>query len=369
MVKKILASAWHPGSANAIAPVLKELIQDGRIDLTVIGYEFSKNVFDRNGIKYKELKDYGLSLNRVDELIDMERPDLVLTGTSMPDSAIEKRLIMASMKKDIASLAVLDFWGIYWQKFSDVEKGIKFCYLPTRIAIMDDITRRTMIEEGFPEDILVVTGNPFFDDLIEFGRSFSKEDRLEVREELGLYADAFVIIYVSQPIEDAFGHSLGYTEKTVFIDLLEALKKISDRDGRQILVKIHPRENKDSLMEIARRYDENIIFDQDYDTRRVVISSDLVVGMHSSVLVEALCLGKEVMSIQPGLKEEDMLITNRIGATISVYRKEDIEINVRRAIFNSEFRENMKRMAGKFVVKGNATENVLNLIYDMVNLG
>jgi len=368
MIKKIVASAWHPGSANAIAPVLKKLLQDKRIESAVIGHGFSENVFDRNGIGYKKLIDYGLSLERADELIDIEKPDLVLTGTSTPDTAIEKKLIMASMKNNIPSLAVLDFWGIYWQRFSDVNKCIKFCYLPTRIAIMDNIARMDMIDEGFPKDILIITGNPFFDSLVDFKESFSEIDRLKVRKCLGLDADKFVIMYVSQPLEDSFNHSFGYTEKTVFIDLLDALKKISGRERRQILVKIHPREDMSDLIEIAQKYNEDIIFDKEYDTRNAVMSSDLIVGVYSSVLVEALCMDKYVISLQPGLKKEDLLITNKVGATISVYRKAEIETNMMQAIFNNEFKENMRIMARRFVVNENATENVLNLIYNMLDI-
>src|SRR3989344_7327653 len=123
---KILATSWHPGGANAIVPVIKQLMAEGKTDVTVIGHEFTEPIFAKAGLEFKTIKDFGLgdiSLNSMEKLLTAVSPTLVLTGTAAQEgkgnNVIEHTITLAARKLGVKSLAVLDVWANYWQRFTD----------------------------------------------------------------------------------------------------------------------------------------------------------------------------------------------------------------------------------------------------------
>ena len=60
-MKKIVATSWHPGGANAIVPVIKLLRAEEKIEVVVIGHEFSESIFQNNNVLYKKISDYALT--------------------------------------------------------------------------------------------------------------------------------------------------------------------------------------------------------------------------------------------------------------------------------------------------------------------
>ena len=187
MKNKVIATSWHPGGANAIIPVIKRLQND--IEVEVIGHGFSEGVFKMAGIDYKTIVDYhinNISTNSMIQIVEEIHPQLVLTGSSIQDkdnrNVIEQTITLAARKKKIKSLSVMDWWGNLWEKFSDLydengrfreeiygkllppeytEKDGKFKFLPDKIGVMDSSIKMAMLEEGFDENRLVITGNPF----------------------------------------------------------------------------------------------------------------------------------------------------------------------------------------------------------------
>ena len=149
---------------------------------------------------------------------------------------------------------------------------------------MDRIAEKAMIEEGFDKERLVITGNPYFDDLVEMKDKFGGDDRKKVRKELGVDPESYLLLYASQPLEHHYGDELGYTEKTVLRELLDSLVNFRD-EKVELLVKVHPRENKSDLEEIVKEYDLSVVVDQNYPTRPAILASDVVIASTSTVLV------------------------------------------------------------------------------------
>src|SRR3989338_2911345 len=93
-MKKIIATSWHPGGANAIIPVIKRL-----------------------------QKEEGVSINSMTKLIKKIHPELILTGSSVQDKdtkdVIEQTLTLAATGREIKSLSVLDWYGNLWERYSN----------------------------------------------------------------------------------------------------------------------------------------------------------------------------------------------------------------------------------------------------------
>lgn len=102
------------------------------------------------------------------------------------------------------------------------------------------------------------------------------------------------------------------------------------------------------------------------EPRELILSSDIIIGMTSMFLIESVLLGKLTISLQPESKKQDILITNRVGASIGVYNKADIEPLIEKMIFDNEFQEDVLKRGKLFNVKGYATDNVIKKIYDLI---
>ncbi len=375
MKRKIIAASWHPGGANAILPVIKKLEEDGRVNIITIGYQYSEKIFQNGSIKYKTIDSYGLSdvsPESMSCLLRTESPDLVLTGAGVQYEdakyVIDQSLILAARENGIRTLSVIDLFEKYSAAFSDIFTGEKFKFLPDRIAIMNKLVEDTMLKEGFNKEKLVVTGNPYFDELTELKQKFSESDRQKVRAELGVDSKAYLLLYASQPIEHDHGKKYGYTEKTALKELLDALEKMQQRKTISLLVKVHPRENKQDLEKIVKGYDLPVVVDQSYPTRLSVLASDVVISPFSTVLVDSSYLDKPSISLQPGLNnlKDDPLITNKLGVTDHVYKKGEIGDVLEKLLFDKNYTQKLAQGRKDFRTDGKATERVAELVYKMI---
>lgn len=377
MKKRIIATSWHPGGANAILPVIRRLNQEGRADIVTIGHQYSEKIFGKGGIEYKTLGSYNLNDVSVDSmfsLLEKESPNIVFTGTSIQDDknrdTIEHTLTLAAKGRGIKSLSVLDLWDINCTKrFRDIySESRELKFLPDKIAILDKLCEESMLKQGFPKEKLVITGNPYFDELIKLKEQFGEEDVHRVKSELGIDLDSYLLFYGASPIEHHYGNEFGYTEKTVLRELLDAVKKLEGRKKISVIVGVHLRANKQDLEQIAEEYKLPVIVSQSYPPRTAILASDAVVSSTSTALVESTYLGKPSISLQPGLKKDDLLITNKLGVTLPVYKHGEIGGVLEKLVFDKNYAAELSER-GKtkgFGIDGKATERVTDLVYKML---
>lgn len=298
---------------------------------------------------------------------------LLLTGTSMNSLEYEKQFIAVARDLGMPSLTVLDFWSNYRHRFSD-EKD-RLVYLPDRIAVMDDETRRQMTAERIDPSLLVVTGQPAFDDLASARQSFTAETRARTRAELGLEPEDLLIVFASQPLARVFGDNissplyLGFDERGVLTNLIAALELIAGRLERRLTLAIrpHPKESAASFSQ----YESgtiNILVSTNGSSRDILMSADLVAGMNSNLLVEACYLGCIVVSLQPGLRGSDVLPTNGAGFSRAVYREADVEPELELMMTNEAARVGIRNRLREFQSSGDAARRVVDLIYQMIGV-
>lgn len=375
--KKIVAASWHPGGVNAIAPVIKTLIKAKKTEVVAVGYQFSEKIFQQKGIGCKTIASYGLkdvSLGSMIQLLEAELPDLVLTGTGCQSEEnrdiIEQTLTLAARKKDIKSLAVLDFWGNYSLRFHDIYTKETLKFLPDKIAIMDEIAQQAMLDEGFDGERLVITGNPYFDELGRLSTEYTEDKRKTTRSALGISNSAYLVTYATGIFADLRLLGWPFTD----LDCVEILclgitqLKEEKRKNVSLLLKKHPREKKERFEELfgyASTFDIAVT-KSDYDTRLAVLASDLVVAPASTVLLEAILMGRDALSLQPGRAREDDFILNKLNLIPHAYDKEKgIEL-VKQVISGAGAINKYRKKIKTFQIKGGATERVAKLAHKMM---
>lgn len=339
--KKILVSASDPGSANAVLSVTKELLKRGEIIKCVLGSK-SREIFLSQ--KIDSINGDELSKKQLQKIFQKDDFKFFLAGASI-GKTIDKKLLLFCKEKNIPVMYVLDFWSNYWQRFSDKEKDLKF--LPDYICVMDKNAKKEMIKEGFKENDIKITGNPYFDSFISnIGKIRENKKR---------------ILFISAPLaSDAKNYkksvSFGYSENRVLKDILDTLSEF-DQD-LNLVIRLHPRDEKKKYSEFIKNARMAISYDNIRNIKKSLSRSGLIIGMNSVILLQAALAGKRVISYQPNLRAKDILISNGLGLSKLATSKNQLKkLIAQYATGKMRLKEKTKNILIK-----NATKNVLNFI-------
>jgi len=368
-VSLIIAICSEPGSAKAIAPVIEFLRKEGKTKVLALAFKQASQTWKLLGLEH-DCPPHAMSLQDTITFLEKEAPVLVLTGTSGLDIE-QKRFVAAARHLNIPSLAVLDFWSYYVERFSSREGRLN-C-LPDRIAVIDEYMKNDLIRLGVDQSKIVITGNPAHDDLYKWRSEFTTDKILRVRKHIGINPDDLMVLFASQPLSDLFGTDVsnpmypGYTEKTVLSALVRSLEEIQKDEPRKIIlvVRPHPRENLDTYPAMNNEKLQVSVL-ADGDSRDLVMAADIVVGMTTMLLVEACYLGKIVVSLQPGILITDPLPTNHMGLSLAIYSYEDISEKLTKLIQETATRENQIRNLETIQLDNGATERVARCIYNLI---
>lgn len=368
-MKKILFFARDPGGANAILPVykkvrnqfethifakdfaLKKIAAEGNIPAADITKEYAKG-------SYREIYDFLKKLN----------PDLIITGTSLDDFT-ERYLWKASEEMRIKSFAILDQWMNPGIRFSEYtyeqeeiyEKHRRHCYMPYRICVMDELAKTMLIKEGIDETRIAVTGQPHFDTIFQTYK----------KAEASYPGDCINIVFASEPIlqdydRNNFENSYwGYNEKSIFFHLYSCLKTIAMDASKsiRIILRPHPRENTETWIETIKPLENKnlrIVIDNKHDSFSILKSADIVCGMSSMFLLEAVICKKPILSIEIGLCRENPFVLSKLGICPSIMTEEELSRQLTQTIRNLCNGKGEKSI--NFEYKKGAIENIISTI-------
>jgi hypothetical protein len=362
----VMAIAGDPGGAAALAPVIQELREDARMRILTCPYNEALTLWQARGIETNLHAQ--ATIAEFQTLMRLEQVDYVIAGTSVNARNLEQLAIMAASELQLPTLAVLDYWANYRQRFSSTGKVLDV--LPNWIAVMDGQARDEMIAEGFPAEILCITGQPAFDSLAADRLRMGPAACRQLRQTCGVADGEVMVFFPSQPISIVCGEDasnplyLGYTEREVAALLIAALDQIASERGVAItlVTKPHPREDGGWLLGLTGKQ-VTVRAAPAVGSRDLCIAADLVVGMDSVLLVEACYLGSNVLSVQPNLVGPDTVPTNRMGASAAVYRADEVKPAIERALYDAPAREvRAFRLASLTEARFNAAAAVARLI-------
>lgn len=341
---KIFLFARDPGGANVIIPIIKEL-QKRNCNLYIYGKDIALERFRRVGIIARNinLEVENIDQKSIEALLRKLNPQLVITGTSADDYT-EKFIWKSAEKLNIFSFAVLDQWmnyGIRFSKYSvnEIEKYENkktHEYLPRKILVMDEYAKIKVEEEGIDSSRVLVTGQPYFDYLLQNSSKIKPEIIDDYKSKIKLEKDEKLLVYASEPLSKTYGNDescqdyWGYTEKTNFKEICEVLSNliVNSNTKFRVLVKLHPKEDLDSYENLAKQLAKenlNIVIEGIVDPMITMMAADLIIGMSSMFLLEAVNLGKTVASVQIGLKRDNPFILDKIGKLKTITNIEDLK--------------------------------------------
>ncbi|MCF8176910.1 MAG: hypothetical protein K9J74_00220 [Sulfuritalea sp.] len=297
-------------------------------------------------------------------------PDLVFTSaTSLPIlDMTEKNLWRWARAKGIASVAVLDQWQNYAKRFSSPGTS-DLAFLPDMCCVMDEIARRGMVEEGFPSARLAITGQPAFDALA--GSMQAEVDAaLALKRDLGMDNGRPTLVFVAESLRNHWRDEYGYDERTSLNDLLDIIEELPELPN--LIVKKHPQNvDEDFDLGAIQRVSDRVvvrIVGTEHPAKRVILASDIVVGMSSVLLVESILLGKVTVSIEIGAKVFNKCFPVDIGVIPSIVEKEAARKAICRLISSREFRTEWMARQSKLGHLPGATQRVSELVLALAKM-
>ena len=371
-MNRIVSICGDAGGAAALAPVVARLRREHGCNVDGYVYRQACRIFDSQGLDAISL-DEPEGLGAVMCILTDSTPDLVLTATSIGEASLEKQFIAEARHLGIPTLTVLDFWSNYVERFTGAVNGSLPDSLPDRIAIMDSHAKDEMESLGFPPDCLEITGQPAFDVLQSLRLASTSMTRMTTRQMYSVGDSDLLVLYLSSPISSHRGADesspdyMGYTEHTSLRLLLNELEALSGelQGSIHLLVKPHPRDPADNFDGWKGKQVRLEVVSQ-ADTRQLILASDLVVGTVSVALIESCLLGRPTISLQPGLKGEDMLPSNRWGATTAVYDERELSKAIIDLLIDEYAQQSHLGDMPAELTDGLAAERVARVALDMI---
>ncbi|HOW53949.1 MAG TPA: DUF354 domain-containing protein [Syntrophorhabdaceae bacterium] len=310
--KMIYCFSREPGGAEALSLVLKG--RDAHL-YCLIGKDYACDIFDSHGLAY--MRYQGNTREElfvfIDNLHEQKPVSIVLTSAgSIPEHDMtEKYLWNWASSRGVPSIAVLDQWQNYKERFSGPNGTHSLKYLPDVICVMDESARRGMIDDGLPGERIEIVGHPSLSKLRNIMTALGVSGNEDIRKKLKVGSDQQLVLFVAEPFTHFYGDRAGYTELTILEELIFyfqerflSLKKGYNDIG--LVIKLHPKNNLEVFKKFREKHVEiwetldPVVLTGEVDKIALLTASDLVVGMASIMLMEAIALGKPTVSIQVG---------------------------------------------------------------------
>lgn len=373
---KLLLTAKQRGLTNALAPVARELLQRGHaLTLYATGNESEAAGFQ--GLEYQ-------SIDPAPELFPqlVENYDAVVVGLSgytTPDG----HFLRAANAKGIPTVAVLDQNYGYPERFGSLPTD-----LPSRVAVMtDDCIKTARLELG---DVLGdalaersrVVGWSAYDQLAAVREAYTHEQRVALRERLGVNASVPFLVYLSQNVHPDTDYmkpvNWDFKRKSDFFAYeMELTRKVLDelaRLGAFVLVKPHPGEKHSTNFteKLTMEY-ENVRYlpAESCKTQDLVLTANGIIAGRSGVLAEACLLDRNIGAALPGISVEERnaflpVALNAIPSTSTWLGVPDLVQTVVSAHTDLDLNQRLATDRKLFSVDGKAAARVADLVEEVV---
>ena len=235
------------------------------------------------------------------------------------------------------------------------------CPIPDKTAVYGtyhkDILTRIC---GYPEDSVVVTGQPRYDILYHADKIYSKEKFLNRYK---INPDHKIVLWATQ---------WGVNDDENIKNFKAIFETVEGMKNTTLIIKQHPREGERETKIIEKHLNNYkisaVVTPKDSDTYEQLFICDLMITKNSTIAVEAIALNKPVIVLNLS-EEPDAVDYVEEGIALGVYKEEDLKPAIEKLLKDdSELAKNRGRYIGKYLYKidGKSTERVVKLIEKMI---
>jgi hypothetical protein len=272
------------------------------------------------------------------ELLSRFNPRLVLVGTSGNPDTFAFDLITEARESGIMTIGAVDAFGNADYRFRG-RTASALSHAPERLAVADHWTKDAYISLGYPKECITVCGHPHYDRVREAAERLGQGDRKVLRRAMfpSNHEDAPVVIFGAEPLIGlnpgkyslmpdytltGRGTRMNRTE-IVLEEFLDAVAQLSSRP--YLVLRMHPKNTKEELA--AFLGDFNQVSDKG-SSPELLFAADLVVGITSMLLQEAVIMGRPTLSIVPRVAEKKSLPMIRAGIITCVSTRDELRASL-----------------------------------------
>lgn len=339
-MKNVLVVSSDAGGTYALVPVVRELKNRG-VKVMIVASGPAIQIWKAEDSRLFESLEDSIEEDKATNQIKHFNPELVISGAGAYNM-IEHTFRRASADLGIFSFSLVDGWFNFKARFQREQNGTVNNSIPDLIGVMNEASRAEMIEEGFNADKIVIVGAPHIEETVRFIKTISVADIRALSARYRLIEGVITFVYFSAPVVNdphkiAMGEpDLGYTEKTIMFEIIDALNKACRRhnNNAQLLIKPHPGESCEMVKlyfsEALQKAGDSPLLScriiNDCTTKELISISDVVLGMTTTALVEASYAGKNSLSVQIGrnLACHPDKYFSKIPGVVAIYKAEEL---------------------------------------------
>ena len=313
----VLIFVEDPGAANLIVDLPSALSAEGhrgRVLATGDAAPYLRSA----GAEFDEL-ELG---RKVAEIIEAYAPRLIVVGTSENPETSGLKLVAQARQQGIASVGLVDGPANTEHRFRGPANN-PLAYAPDWIVVPNEATYSRYEAHGHPGNRIVVCGHPYFDRIRDAAHRLRGRPRAKVRDSIlpGAPTDRSIWVFVAELSDGLdpkqFRRHEGYTlvgrgssdkrTDVVLEEVLDAVNRIAPRP--YFVLRLHP---KNGLQEFTAYKNEIDYVSAGGLPEELMHAADLVIGLTSILLTEAVIMGRPALSVVPDPTEREWLIDDSL---------------------------------------------------------
>lgn len=326
----ILLFVEDPGSANYIQYMPAELAQRG-VSCTLLADGYAKKFLDDRKILYEPLE----RTTSAHSILERSYPNILILGTSSNPDTYAFRMLTSARDMNIQSVGIVDNLSNASLRFRGLSKA-PLKYAPDWLVVPDQPTMLAFKALGFPANRIRICGHPQYDYVVRASEKWTSSDRDDFRKRIfpGNFKKRNIFLFACVPFEGIksyyFNTSFNFTlkgrgtsqfEPEVVIE--EFLDTVTTLKPKPFLVlRLHPKQKPDDLSNYLSEFD---FISSGGSPLELLYASDLIVGLPTMLLVEAVLLGKRTLAIGAKFERVPVLPTIRMGLTPYVSTREHLK--------------------------------------------
>lgn len=309
-----------------------------------------KNTFeDENDIYLFKKEFYGLFEKRLpcllcklrlsSNLISEVSPDLVIVGDDR--STVTRAGILPAQENKIPIIEIQH--GLF--ALPEINVNLMPKPMSDKICVWGNSSREYLLELGFDDEKIEITGSPEFDEHKKFAEDFKDKK-------------GKIILFATQSLY-----------KDINLEVIEEMGKNKKLDEFMVYVKPHPDEDPVTYKFLEDKFPDKVFIRQKNENLSYLLAiSDIILTISSTVGLESAILDKPLICIN-FLNEKSMYVND--GIALEVKNIEELADSINK-IFNPEISVRLLENRTKFVkeyvygLDNKSTERIIEVINNLL---
>ena len=369
MTADVVILAEDPGAAAYVDGV-PEALRRGSRSVRLLAAGHAAEALAREKRRFEPVNDAAAAL----AILRAEAPKAIAVGTSEDPRAIGLGLIEEGRRRGIATIGLVDGPANAAYRFRGISEN-PLRHAPDWTVVPDEATRDDYVALGMAAERVRACGHPRRDILYAMRDAEPPRRAAQALRTQWLAGRERPLLLFAAELsagldERAYRRAPDYAllgisgaEGRTEIVLEELLLAVAALDPLPcVVLRLHPKTPRNLYADYLDAFDA---VSEKESAAEAILAADLVVGLTSVILDEALILGRAAVSIVPRASEASWLVGARLGLVPVIAERAAIAPGLRRALAGED-RPSRERVEA--LLPRGAAEKVARLIADALEL-